>query len=215
MGSRIATPFHATRVSDDHARPIEDLHLVLRLAHLELAADVASRHFVAVGVDVDVGLEVDDPRVDAIDGRAPRGQGLEPVALGGEQVTTTAVEFATELGIDLVAPHDGLAIGVVEVAELAVNEEVILHVVEQAFDHREAVGIPLLVGPELEPTGLAEGGHLGARHHVFAGATEHDDAGVVDHADRADAIDIIESIVEEDLALEAREAWVQLHEGDS
>ncbi|MBK7583344.1 MAG: hypothetical protein IPI67_24530 [Myxococcales bacterium] len=59
---------HPARMGGNHARPIEQLDLGLGLAHLELVTDVASGHFVAKRVDVDVALEVDEAGVDAIDG---------------------------------------------------------------------------------------------------------------------------------------------------
>ena len=58
-------------VSDDHARPIEYLDLGLGFAHLEVLTDIASRDLVAIGIDVDVALEIDDSIVDAVDRRAP------------------------------------------------------------------------------------------------------------------------------------------------
>ncbi|MBK7581915.1 MAG: hypothetical protein IPI67_17115 [Myxococcales bacterium] len=101
----------------------------------------------------------------------------------------------------------------VEVVELAPNEEVVLHEVEQALDHGGAVGVALLVGAELEAARFTEGCHLGHGNHVFAGAAQHDDAAVVDHADGAGAAHVVEGVVEEDLALEPRELRVQLDVG--
>jgi hypothetical protein len=60
-----------SRVSDDYAWAIKYLDFALGLAYLKVLTDVASRDFVAIGIDVDVALEVDDSAVDTIDGRAP------------------------------------------------------------------------------------------------------------------------------------------------
>ncbi|MBK7583345.1 MAG: hypothetical protein IPI67_24535 [Myxococcales bacterium] len=135
------------------------------------------------------------------------------MALGREEIAASGVELAAEGGVDLVAPDDGFAVGVVEVVELAPNEEVVLHEVEQALDHGGAVGVALLVGAELEAARFTEGCHLGHGNHVFAGAAQHDDAAVVDHADGAGAAHVVEGVIEEDLALEPRELRVQLDVG--
>src|SRR5690606_13793522 len=205
---------HEQWVGGDETRTVEDMNLGLGLAHIELATDEACARIVAKRVNVNVALEVDDAVMEAIDGRAPSRQRDEQVALGREQVAATGVELAAESGVDLVAPGDGLLIGVVEVAELASGEEVALHVLEQPLDDGGAIGVALLVSAKLEASILSESGHLGYRHHVRAGTAQHDHTGVVDHADGAGAADVVEGVVEEDLALEPCEPRVQLHEGE-
>ena len=65
--------------------------------------------------------------------------------------------------------------------------------------------------PKLETALLAKRRHLRYRHHVGARSVKDDHARVVDHANLANAADVVDRIVEKDLALEAREARVQLN----
>src|SRR5690606_41330322 len=152
-------------MGDHHPGAVEDLNLGFGLADLELATNVARWDLEAEGVHVDVALEVDDAGMEPIDGRAPGGERTEAMALGGKEVAATRVELAAEGGVDLGAPGEGLAVGVIEVLKLASDEEVVLHVVEQAFDDGGAVGVALLVGVELEAAGFGEGSHLGDGDH--------------------------------------------------
>jgi hypothetical protein len=64
-------PVEPSRVGSHEPRAIEDLHLGLGLADLELTTDVASWHLEAESMHVDVALEVGDPGMDPINGRAP------------------------------------------------------------------------------------------------------------------------------------------------
>ncbi len=82
-----------------------------------------------------------------------------------------------------------------------------------SLDAGRAVGVADLVGGEGEAAeALAEGHHLGDRHHVLAGAAQDHHVGVVDHAPRAHAPDVGDRVGEEALALEAAEARVALEE---
>jgi hypothetical protein len=137
-------------------------------------------------------------------------QRLEVRPFGGEQVPPRGVQLATELRVDRAAPDDRLLVGVGKVAKLATVEEVLLHVIEQAFDDRGAIRIALLMRAKREAALLGKRRHLWRWHHVRAGAVIHDHAGVVDHADLAHTTDVVERTVEEKLAFETREAWIQL-----
>jgi hypothetical protein len=163
-------------------------------------------------VDAHVALGVDDAVVEGVDLGDPDGQRLEHEPLGGEELAPAGVELGAEAGVDLVAPDDGLAIEVVPIVEVATGEEVLVDVVEGPLDARRAVGVADLVGGEGKVEPLGEGGHLGHRHHVSAGAREHDDVGVVDHAAAARAPEIGQRVGEEDLAVEAREGRAALDE---
>ena len=98
-----------------------------------------------------------------------------------------------------------------EVVKLSAGKEVVLHEVEQPLDDRRAIGVPLFVRPKLETALLGKCRHLRHRHHVGARSVKNDHARVVDHADPAVTADVVDRIVEEDLALEARKARVQLN----
>jgi hypothetical protein len=171
-------------------------HLVLALAHLHLAADELVGHRVDIAVDVDVALEVDHPVVEHVDLGHPERQRPERGLLLGEELPGARVELPAESGVHPAAPGDGLPVGMSEVVELPSGKEVVLHVVEAAFDVGGAVGVPLLVRDEGEAVPLAEGGHLRDRHHLAPGAGEHHHVRVVDHARPAGTAQVLEGVGE-------------------
>src|SRR6266581_1802038 len=158
-------------VDREAARAVIELDLVLGLAHLEGLADEPPRRRVQVGFQVDVAFEIHDPLVQLIDLGDPGRQRAQAGLLEREKLTPAGVELGAEGGVDLVAPGPGLGVEVGPVAKRPAGEEVLLDEVEVSLDAGRAVGVADLVGGEGEAAeALAEGHHLGDRHHVLAGA---------------------------------------------
>ena len=140
------------------------------------------RHRVAMRIDVDVALDVDEAVVERVDLRHEERQRMQVRAFGGEELARAGVQLTLGRGVHLVAPGERLRIEIGEVGELAAGQEVVFDEVERALDARRAVGIALLVRAKREGEALGEGGHLRHRHHVGARAARDHDVGVVDHA---------------------------------
>ena len=104
-------------VGGDEAGAVVDLDRSLGSRAPRAPADQVLRHRVAVGVDADVALDVDDPLVEQVDLRDPQRQGPEVGLLGGEQLPRARLEVALEAGVDLVAPRPRLGVGVGPVRE--------------------------------------------------------------------------------------------------
>ena len=113
---------------------------------------------------------------------------------------------------DVAAPGDRLAIEVVEVLEVASGQEVVLDVSKGALDPAFSIGVAHPVGAESEAKGAGEGQHLRGDDGIGAGAGGEQDAGIVDDADRADAIHEASRLEQECFGLEAGEPRVVLNE---
>ena len=196
----------------DLARPVGNDDAVLGLAHLEAAADERGGHGVVVGVEGDVALDIDQALVDQIRLGDPAGQPPQGRVLDGEQLARRGLELPLGAGIDAVAPGAGLAIGVGPVGEASAGQEAALDEAEHPLDTAGAIGVADGVGDKGEAETLGERGHLGHGDHVAPGAAQHDDVGIVDQAALGDPIEVAEGLGEEDLALEAAEARVELEE---
>jgi hypothetical protein len=105
-------------VRGDFARPRVDDDAVLRLAHLEPAADERAGHGVVIGVQRDVALDVDEPLMEQVRLRDPARQAAQGRVLGGEELARGGLEVPFGAGIDAVTPGAGLAIGVGPVGAL-------------------------------------------------------------------------------------------------
>ncbi len=199
-------------VRGDLARADEHVDRVLGLTYLDGLADELVGHRVDVAVDVDVALEIDNPLVEQIDLGPPRRQPTHGGPLDGVELVGAGRQAPSELRVDLVAPRTRLPVGVGEVGEPAAGEEVLLDEVKGPLDPRRAIRVALLVRDEGEAEPARERLHLGHRHHLLAGAVEHHDVGVVDHATLARAVVIADALVEELFALESSEPWIELEE---
>ena len=95
------------RVRRDLARALEECDLVLGLADLEAPADEPVGRRVAVGVEGDEALHVDEPLMERVDLGDPGREGAELGRFRGEELARTGMEVALGRGVDLVAPAAG------------------------------------------------------------------------------------------------------------
>ena len=104
----------------------------------------------------------------------------------------------------------GDAINVPEGGARYVDQEVVLDGVEGTLDTSFPVGVTDRVSTKDHTVALGECPHLCRWDHVLTRALQHDDMGVVDHHLSWSSLEIAQGLGEEELALEAREAGVQL-----
>jgi len=131
---------------------------------------------------------------------------------GGEEFPRTGVQMLFARGVDLIAEGARLGIEIGEISEGAPGEEIVLDKMERPLDARRAVGIALLVRPEDEAETLGKGRHLGRRHHPRARAGGDHDVGVINHARRGRARQVLKRVGQEDLAGKTREGGITLEE---
>src|SRR6202789_1607730 len=151
----------------DAARAVVDLDPVLGLARLDTAADQSPGRRVAVGVDVDVSLAVDDPLVEPVALGHVARQRRKARPLDREELARAGVQVALGRGVDLVAPSPRLAVDVGPVVKLAAGQEVVVDVVEGTLDAGGPVGVALLVRREDAAETLREARHRRYWHHVL------------------------------------------------
>ena len=113
---------------------------------------------------------------------------------------------------DVAAPGERLAIEVVEVLEVTSGQEIVLDVGKGALDPALSIGVADPVGAESEAKSAGKGQHLRGDDGIGAGAGGEQDAGIVDDADRADAIHEASRLEQECFGLEASEPRVVLNE---
>ena len=101
-------------VGADAARPLEQLDLAARLAHLEAATDEAVGRRVPHAVHRHVALHIDDAVVQLVRLGHEVRQAGHMGALGGEELARCCVQLLVVLGVDLVAPRDCRGVCVVE-----------------------------------------------------------------------------------------------------
>src|SRR2546427_1827510 len=93
----------------DFARSRVDDDTVLRLAHLEAAADERGGHGVVVGIEGDVALDIDEPLMKQVGLGDPAGQAAQGRMLGGEELARGGLELALGAGVDAVTTRPRLA----------------------------------------------------------------------------------------------------------
>ena len=79
----------------DQARPLVDVHPILGFAHLERTANQEIGHRVAVAVDVDVPLDIDEPVMQRVDLGQEERQGTEVGPFGREELARTRSMIAS------------------------------------------------------------------------------------------------------------------------
>jgi hypothetical protein len=196
----------------DKARAVVDVDPIFGLAHLELAADERIRHRVAVGVHIDIALDVDETMMERVHLRHEERQWPQVRPFSGEEFPRTRVQMPFGGGVHLVAESARLGIEIGEIGKRAPGEKVVLDKMKGSLDAGRSVRIALLMRPEHEAKALGEGGHLRRRHHPRARASRDDDVRIVDQAGRGRPGHVLERVGEEGLAIETREDRVGLEE---
>ena len=97
-------------------------------------------------------------------------------------------------------------------SKVASGQEIVLDVGEGTLNSPFSVGMSDPVSAEAEAQGAGEGQHLGGDDGIGAGTGGEQDAGIVDDADRTDAVHEARRLEQERLGLEAGEARVVLNE---
>ena len=176
-------------------------------------ADEALGDGVAVGVDRDIAVQIDDAFEQFVNRRQGIGQRhkVRPLDDVGRFRRHAERLLGFVIG-DVAAPGDRLAVEVVEVLEVASGQEIVLDIGEGTLDPAFAVGVADPVGAETKAKSAGEGQHLRGDDGIGTGAGGEQHAGIVDDADRADAIHEASRLEQERLGLEAGEARIVLNE---
>src|SRR5262249_53447157 len=159
------------------------------LVHTHRLPDQPLRYRVAVGVDRNVAVEIDDALEDLVNWWQDARQGLkvwllQHISRLGRR-TEDAVRFLVG---DLPTPRQRLAVQIDEVDEGAPREEVPFYPKEGSLDSPFAIGMAEMMSPKGEAQCARKGRHFRRDHRLRSRARHHHHAGVVDDAKRAAAV---------------------------
>jgi hypothetical protein len=129
------------RMRGDLARAVADDDAVRGLAHLEPAANERRRHGVAIRVEGDVALDIDEPLMDQIGLGDPAGQPAQGRVLGGKELARGGLELPLGALVDAITPGARLPVGVGPVGEAPAGEKATLDEAEHPLDAAGAIGI--------------------------------------------------------------------------
>src|SRR5262245_16851227 len=201
---RMAADLAAAVIDDDLGGMLVDTHR---------PSDQALRHRVAVRVNRDVAIEIDDALKDLIDRRQHARQRLKVRLLHYVGRLGRHAEDALRLLVgDLPAPGQCLAVQIVEVDERATREEVPFYPREWSLDPSFSIGMAEMMSPKAEAQRARKGNHLRRDHRLRPRARDYDHAGIVDDTTRAAPVIEADRLEQEVFCFKARKARIVLEE---
>ena len=117
--------------------------------------------------------------------------------------------------VDLIAPHASALIEIRPIGKLSSGQEVPFNERKGSFHPAGTIGVPYLMGTELEAEVLPEGDHLRYGDHRGTAPPQHDDMGVVDHHPTTGASKVAQGFGEKHLAIEALKGRETLEEQET
>jgi len=161
------------------------------LVDFDVFADQSVGYRVAVGVEMDVSLDIYCPLLGKIDRRQNFRQGVQRRLFYQPSLRRTHSQAALWFAVGyLLAPCLGLEVKIMPVGEGSTGQEVSFYIVKWPLDPGFSVSVVNPMRPKTHVVDPGEGLHFRGKRGIRAGAVADNHAGVIDHTALAGTLHI-------------------------